>query len=458
MSALHVLHVAPYFENAWAYGGIPRVVSAQAHALAAAGHHVTVATTDVRDASNRLAPASGDRGSRFASRVEHTADGIDVRVFPNVSNTVAYQWQFYGPVGFARYIRANARHFDVAHLHACHNLLTATAARHLRRAGVPYVVQPNGTARRIEQRRAAKLVFDILLARHVLPGAAFVLAVTDWERRQLQERTFPGSRDPGLHEDNTFACGEVTQSEDPGLHEEDRANRGGYPGSKDPRLQGEGTFARGSRIRVVPNPLAPMPACPLPSGASFRERHNLTDGPLVVFLGMLSPRKQPDVLARAIAELRRPDVQLVFAGNDMGAERRTRAVVHDRGLEPQARFTGLLTGPSRYRLLAAADIVVYPSRDEVFGLVPLEALQAGTPVIVCNDAGCGEVVREVGGGLLVPPGDVRALAAAIAAMLDDLPMWRERAVRAGTEASRRFDPNLVAMQLEGVYLDAIARS
>jgi len=208
----------------------------------------------------------------------------------------------------------------------------------------------------------------------------------------------------------------------------------------------------------VPNPLAPMPACPLPSGASFRERHNLTDGPLVVFLGMLSPRKQPDVLARAIAELRRPDVQLVFAGNDMGAERRTRAVVHDRGLEPQARFTGLLTGPSRYRLLAAADIVVYPSRDEVFGLVPLEALQAGTPVIVCNDAGCGEVVREVGGGLLVPPGDVRALAAAIAAMLDDLPMWRERAVRAGTEASRRFDPNLVAMQLEGVYLDAIARS
>jgi len=405
MPALRVLHVAPYFENAWAYGGIPRVVSAQAHALAAAGHHVTVATTDVRDANSRLEPASGGRRSRFAPLVDRTADGIDVRVFPNVSNTVAYRWQFYVPLGFARYIRANARDFDVAHLHACHNLLTAVAARHLRRAGVPYVVQPNGTAPRIEQRRAAKMAFDILFARHVLPGAAFVLAVTDWERRQLQEQGYPGSR-----------------------------------------------------LRLVPNPLAPMPACPLPSDASFRERHELTDGPLVVFLGMLSPRKQPDVLARAIADLRRSDVQLVFAGNDMGAERRTRAVVHDRGLQPRTRFTGLLAGPSRYRLLAAADIVVYPSRDEAFGLVPLEALQTGTPVIVCDDAGCGEVIREVGGGLLVPPGDVRALAAAIAAIFGDLPAWRDKAVCAGAEAARRFHPGLVATQLEGVYRDAIARS
>jgi len=405
MLALRVLHVAPYFENAWAYGGIPRVVSAQAHALAAAGHRVTVATTDVRDATSRLKPAGGDRRSRFASRVEHTADGIDVRVFPNLSNAVAYRWQFYVPLGFAPYIRANARHFDVAHLHACHNLLTAVAARHLRRAGVPYVVQPNGTAPRIERRRTAKLVFDILFARHVLPGAAFVLAVTDWERRQLQ--------------------------------------KGGYPGS---------------RLRLVPNPLAPMPPCPVPSGASFRERHELTDGPLVVFLGMLSPRKQPDVLARAIADLRRSDVQLVFAGNDMGAERRARALVRSLGIDAQTRFTGLVTGSSRFLALAAADIVVYPSRDEVFGLVPLEALQAGTPVIVCDDAGCGEVIRDIGGGLLVPPGDARALAAAIATMLGDLPRWRENAVHAGAEAARRFHPDLVATQLEGAYRDAIARS
>jgi glycosyltransferase involved in cell wall biosynthesis len=405
MRALHVLHVTPYFENAWAYGGIPRVVSAQAHALAAAGHHVTVATTDVHDAGSRLEPFGGDRRSRFGSRVEQTADGIEVRVFPNVSNTVAYRWQFYLPIGFARYMRANARHFDVAHLHACHNLLTAVAARHLRRAGVPYVVQPNGTALRLEQRRAAKMAFDILLARHVMPDAAAVVAVTEWERCQLQD-----------------------------------------------------AMVHGSRIRLVPNPLAPMPPFPLSPRGSFRRRYDLTDGPLVVYLGVLSPRKQPDVLAKAVAELGRPDVQLVFAGNDMGFGRRTRGVVRRLGLDPQTRFTGLTTGSSRFLALADADIVVYPSRDEVFGLVPLEALQTGTPVIVCNDGGCGGIISDIGGGLLVTPGDAHALSAAIATMFDDLPRWREDAVRAGTEAARRFHPDLIATQLEGVYHDAIASS
>ena len=162
MGALRILHVAPYFEHAWAYGGIPRVVSAQAHALAAAGHHVTVATTDARDGKTRTSAAGGETSRRLSPRRERTADGIDVLVFPNLSNAAAYRWQFFMPIGFTGWLGAHAREFDVAHLHACHNLLTARGATILRRAGVPYVVQPNGTARRIERRRAAKWVFDAL--------------------------------------------------------------------------------------------------------------------------------------------------------------------------------------------------------------------------------------------------------------------------------------------------------
>ena len=415
MGALRILHVAPYFENAWAYGGIPRVVAAQSHALAAAGHHVTVATTDVRDAVSRSSAPGAAQGPlpRLAPRAERTADGIELRVFPNLSNTIAYRWQFYTPRGFAGWLDASAHDFDLAHLHACHNLLTAVAAKHLRRAGVPYVVQPNGTHRRIEGRRAAKWVFDALFERDVLRNAAGVIAVTEWERRQLQELLSPGAEAPGLHE-----------QEAP------------------------------SRIRVVPNPLAPMPSCQMPERGRFRERHGLTDAPMLMYLGMLSPRKQPDMLARAAAVLKRPDAQLVFAGNDMGAERTTRSIVRQLGLESRTRFTGLLAGSARYTALAAADILVYPSYAEVFGLVPLEALQCGTPVIVSNDSGCGEIIGAIGGGLLVPPGDVAALAAAIDTMLGDLPHWREEALRAGTEASRRFHPDVVAAQLEAAYREA----
>jgi glycosyltransferase involved in cell wall biosynthesis len=424
MAALRILHVAPYFEQAWAYGGIPRVVAAQAHALAAAGHQVTVATTDARDSKSRTTPAGRSGSSRLAPRAERTADGIDVLVFPNLSNTAAYHWQFYMPRGFAGWLRANARTFDVAHLHACRNLLTARAAPALRRAGVPFVVQPNGTARRIERRLAAKAVFDVLFGDDLLADAACIIAVSGCERRQLQELLSPGSRDPGLHR------------------------------PADPGADGR---ASDSKIQLVPNPLAPLPSCCLPERGRFRERLGLTAAPLLMYLGTLSPRKQPAVLARAAAALGRPDLQLVYAGPDMGEERATRLAVRRNGLEPRTRFTGLLAGPARYAALADADVLVYPSYGEVFGLVPLEALQAGTPVIVSNDSGCGEIIDSLGGGMLVPPGNPARLASAIETILANLPRWRAAAARAGAEASRRFHPDAVAVELEAVYREAVSR-
>jgi glycosyltransferase involved in cell wall biosynthesis len=102
-------------------------------------------------------------------------------------------------------------------------------------------------------------------------------------------------------------------------------------------------------------------------------------------------------------------------------------------------------------------VVVYPSYGEVFGLVPLEALQAGTPVIVSNDGGCGEIINDLGGGLLVAPGNPDLLASAVESMLGSLPRWRAAAAQAGAVASRRFHPDVVAEQLEAVYRDAIAR-
>jgi glycosyltransferase involved in cell wall biosynthesis len=438
MGALRILHVAPYFEHAWAYGGIPRVVSAQAHALAAAGQQVTVATTDARDGKTRTSAAGGEASRRLAPRRERTADGIDVLVFPNLSNAAAYRWQFYTPRGFAGWLGAHARDFDVAHLHACHNLLTAGAAKHLHRAGVPYVVQPNGTARRIERRRAAKWVFDTLFERDALRNAARIIAVSGSERRQIQELAYPGAKAPGLRQHETPG---LRQHETPGLRQHETPGLHQYA---DPEL--------------VPNPLAPLPSCCMPERGRFRERLGLTNGPLLMYLGTLSPRKQPGMLARAAAALARPDVQLVFAGNDMGEERTVRRLVRRLGLEPRTRFTGLLTGPSRYAALAAADVVVYPSYGEVFGLVPLEALQAGTPVIVSNDNGCGEIIGEIGGGLLVAPGNPALLAAAVGKILDSLPRWRAAAVQAGAEASRRFHSDVVAARLEEVYREVIARA
>src|SRR5689334_5087467 len=99
MTGLRVLHVTPYAADAWAYGGIPRVTAALTAGLARRGLEVTVCTTDACDAESRL----GDSRSPIVSEAqprECTLDGPTVRVFPNLSNHLAYHFQAFLPVGF----------------------------------------------------------------------------------------------------------------------------------------------------------------------------------------------------------------------------------------------------------------------------------------------------------------------------------------------------------------------
>lgn len=140
----------------------------------------------------------------------------------------------------------------------------------------------------------------------------------------------------------------------------------------------------------------------------------------------------------------------------MGGLASARARASARGLDARLTVTGLLRGVARVDALAAADVVVYPSRDEVFGLVACEALLAGTPVIVGNDAGAAEVVADAGGGLAVPPGDAGALASAVAQVLDRPAEWRERARAGAARVRARYSIATVTTMLETVYADVLA--
>ena len=87
--------------------------------------------------------------------------------------------------------------------------------------------------------------------------------------------------------------------------------------------------------------------------------------------------------------------------------------------DPRQKSRILLEGPDRVALLADADVLVYPSTEEIFGLVPFEGLLSGTPAVVCEDCGCGELIAEAGAGLLVPHGDVPRLRRQVETLLQD---------------------------------------
>jgi glycosyltransferase involved in cell wall biosynthesis len=398
---VHLLHVTPYYRDAWGYGGIPRVATALCAGLAGRGHRVTVCTTDVRDSSSRTSgPAMRDRLRPGRAFLDHA--GVEVHVFPNLSNTLAYRAQLFVPLGLRAFLRQEAGRFHLAHIHGHHHLPGSIAAAELRRAGVPHVITPNGTAPRIERRILAKWLFDVTLGRGVLAGAERIIAVSRAEQRQLERLGIPPTR-----------------------------------------------------IRVVHNPVE-VDAFRVPRlRGAFRRRWGIPFKRFVLYLGQITPRKQVDLLVRAFARLATPELGLVIAGNDAGAAVRVRAAVRQLGLQARVLFTGQLEGQQRPEALHDADVVAYPGRDEIFGLVPLEALLCGTPVVVADDSGCGEVIRAVGGGLVVRQGDPAALAGALAAVLEGQPGWRKAAAEAGERVAQQFSPETIASGVERVYAELV---
>jgi glycosyltransferase involved in cell wall biosynthesis len=406
VAGLRILHVTPCFEGAWAYGGVPRVAAAQCRELARRGHRVTVATTDARDQTTRLAADQARPGSiRHPWPVESLDDNLQLRVFPNLSNRIAYDLQLYLPLGLGHHLASHGESYDVAHLHGFHNLPGVIAARHLRRAGVPFLLQPHGTAPLIERRRLAKWIFDRVAGRRVMDDAQLLIALTGAEQRQLLD-----------------------------LEVEPQ------------------------RIEIVANPIELDEVEPAPAAGRFRQQHGLTDEPLVVYMGQLSPRKQVHLLVEAFARAAPQKARLAIIGSDRGSLARIRREVQKHDLQSRTLLPGVIEGRKRFEALADADLLVYPGRDEIFGLVPLEALLCGTPVIVAGDCGCGEVIASIGGGEVVPSGDVDALAGAVHHMLADPQPWPAEVTQAAQRIRTRLSPQAIAIRLEEVYQLAIRQS
>jgi len=150
-------------------------------------------------------------------------------------------------------------------------------------------------------------------------------------------------------------------------------------------------------------------------------------GPVAGLVGRLQPEKGGDVLLRAAAGV--PGLRVAVVGD--GPTRCALEALAERlGMADRVAFLGFR--PDAARLLAGFDVVAVPSHSDGSPLVVLEALSAGVPVVASAVGGIPDQVRDGVEGLLVPPGDPEALAAALRALLED-----PARARALGEAGRR---------------------
>lgn len=207
-----------------------------------------------------------------------------------------------------------------------------------------------------------------------------------------------------------------------------------------------GWGVRPGRVEVLPHAVS-VP--PLESREELRRRYRV-DGPTLVLAGRLVPQKALDVALRAIEAVE--GVSLVVAGD--GPERsRAEALAAELGLGERVRFLGAQPRAAVFELFRAADAALLSSSWESFGLVVVEALAAGTPVIAAAVGGVVEVLEDGRNGLLVPAGDSEALAAAIHRFLGDGEL-RVRLRSGAVPSVVHLAPERIYARLERILEDA----
>jgi glycosyltransferase involved in cell wall biosynthesis len=379
---VRILHVIP--SAAPGDGGPNLAVRAMARGLVARGIDVTVATTNADGAGALAVPVD----------TPVLSDGVVYRYF---TRTVPGSWKFSWPL--TRWLWANARGYDVVHVHALFSYATIPGCRAAAHAPVPYVLRPLGTLSEwsLGHRQWKKRPYYALLERSHLEAASAIHVTSDAEANDVA--------------------------------------RLGY----------------GDRARVIP-----LGVDVDDSLWMRRPRTVAVERPLqLLFLSRLHPKKNVPMLLRAMSALANSPrvVELTIAGDgDATYRAELTTLVAELNLTNRVRFVGHVDGAEKRRVLAEADCFILPSSNENFGLAVAEALAAGLPAILTPGVALAPNVLSAGAGLVSDATD-DALAAAIAWAADHPAALVEMGQRAWRLARRDLSWETTCSRLHELYTE-----
>jgi len=340
---MKILQVTNFFKPSWEAGGIARVAYEISKNLVKEGHEVTVFTTD--GFKSRL---------KIIKNKPIDVDGINTYYFRNLSNYLTKR-NIVIPYYLPFIARIKIKDFDVIHIHEHRTLLAVIVHYYSKKYNIPYVLQAHGTLPNTIGKQNQKKIFDILWGNEILKDASKLISVSNTEVDQYLQMNVPIEK-----------------------------------------------------MVVIPNGIDIDSLSSLPEKGSFRARYHINQKHIILYLGRLHKIKGIDFLLRSFVELAKDidDSVLILAGPDDGYKDKAKEQIHELGLEKKVIFTGYMGPMDKISAYLDAEILVYPSSFEIFGLVPFEAIMYDTPVIVTDDCGCSEFIKRASCGYLVKYGDV----------------------------------------------------
>ncbi|MFP4056675.1 MAG: glycosyltransferase family 4 protein [Candidatus Brocadiia bacterium] len=215
-------------------------------------------------------------------------------------------------------------------------------------------------------------------------------------------------------------------------------------------------------MSVIHEGIDPAPYAARQAGQAVRRELGLEPEHRVVgTVGRLTPWKGQDDFLRAAALVAadHPEARFLVVGDcvsspaeraaDEAYRERLHALAGELGIADRVRFTGYREDVPA--VMNALDLFVLPSHEEPFGIVVLEAMAAGRPIVATEAGGVPEIVRHEREALLAPPGEPQALAAAIARLLADPPLAQGLGRAAQTRVAEEFPLWRPAARIRAIY-------
>ena len=216
--------------------------------------------------------------------------------------------------------------------------------------------------------------------------------------------------------------------------------------------------AQKDKIKIVPNFVSKDFFRQDVDPSSFIQKYDLVDRKIMLFLSRLHPCKRVDLIITALPQVAQefPNIFLLLVGPDENHYSYLANLARRLGVQSYFRWIGTLHGFERLRAYSACHFLVLPSDYEPFGIVLLEAMAMGKPVIAVDSGPQRYIVKDGETGLLIQPGDFSQLSKAMVTLLGDEDL-RKRMGRNAREWAENFRLSKIVDKIEGIYKDLVTQ-